>query len=168
MSRDDFVNYKIPNFIVHKKNLIDLIIGSNGNPRNSHDEKITKTDWSYEETSLYKNYLIENIFDGFIDNLKNIWHIKKIIIKNIWYQIYDNGDYIGPHNHGGCQFSNVIYLSLPSKELKTNIYSLQNELIDIDIEEGDILTFPSYLNHKSPSNKTHKEKIIISFNFDLE
>ena len=42
---------------------------------------------------------------------------------------------------------------------------LKNKIIDSkSVEEGDIITFPASLLHRSPKNTTMKRKTIISFN----
>jgi hypothetical protein len=38
----------------------------------------------------------------------------------------------------------------------------------INVKEGDIITFPSYLYHRSPINKINKRKTVIVFNSSFE
>ena len=45
---------------------------------------------------------------------------------------------------------------------------MDNKIIEVMVEEGDILTFPSYLMHESPVNFCDENKIIISFNIDID
>ena len=40
-------------------------------------------------------------------------------------------------------------------------------LASIDIEEGDLLLFPSYLPHKVSQNNSDQDRIVISFNVDI-
>jgi uncharacterized RmlC-like cupin family protein len=44
----------------------------------------------------------------------------------------------------------------------------QKEIIKVDVKEGDILTFPSFVIHRAPVNKSNKTKTIISFNSDAD
>jgi hypothetical protein len=37
----------------------------------------------------------------------------------------------------------------------------------LDLNEGDLLTFPAYLYHRSPLNISDNRKTIISFNSDV-
>ena len=37
-----------------------------------------------------------------------------------------------------------------------------------DVEEGDIVVFPSYLPHRSKFINSDREKIIVSFNFNFD
>jgi hypothetical protein len=62
----------------------------------------------------------------------------------------------------------VYYLELPTDGPKTVFKNPFNseEIIYPDVKEGDILTFPSILEHCSPSNNSTHRKTIISFNID--
>ena len=49
---------------------------------------------------------------------------------------------------------------------KRNEFNL--EVASIDIEEGDLLLFPSYLPHKVGKNESGEDRIVISFNVDIK
>ena len=38
----------------------------------------------------------------------------------------------------------------------------------MDINEGDLITFPANMIHRSPQNNTNERKSIISFNCDFD
>ena len=38
----------------------------------------------------------------------------------------------------------------------------------IEVEEGDLLLFPSYLPHKVGKNESGNDRIVISFNVDIK
>jgi len=59
--------------------------------------------------------------------------------------------------------SNVYFVELPSKSLGTEILNHGK----LDLNEGDLLTFPAYLYHRSPVNVTEERKTIISFNSNI-
>ena len=62
-------------------------------------------------------------------------------------------------------FTNVFYINLPHREIKTQIKDKYKNF-NINVEEGDILSFPGYYAHCSPINIYDESKIIISFNMD--
>jgi hypothetical protein len=63
----------------------------------------------------------------------------------------------------------VYYLDLPDGTPKTELIDpWSREVITMDVQEGDILTFPSFVIHRAPVNKTATPKTIISFNSDTE
>jgi hypothetical protein len=46
---------------------------------------------------------------------------------------------------------------------------INKSIIDLDVKEGDLVTFPAYIIHRSKNNKSNDRKTIISFNtsFDI-
>ena len=48
------------------------------------------------------------------------------------------------------------------------INELNLEVASIDINEGDLLMFPSYLPHKVGKNESDEDRIVISFNVDIK
>ena len=88
-------------------------------------------------------------------------------VAEIWFQQYTNGSHHGWHVHGG-NMTNVYYLDLPADSPKTEwINPIDNSIHQFDIEEGDIITFPSWLKHRAPINQSSKMKTIISWNLDV-
>jgi|TARA_R100001460_G_scaffold6517_4_gene17102 uncharacterized protein YjlB len=161
----NFINtYKVNNFKEHKKNLIDLIFKIPQTIRVSSDEKIFHTDWAIPNTMRreYKEYFEKNILKDFLNNFLIKNKFNEVEIDNIWFQVYNTGDFHKFHTHAKANFTNVFYLQLPTSCVKTNIVD-----VDLEIEEGDILTFPAFMKHESPINKFKEFKIIISFNTNV-
>ena len=42
-----------------------------------------------------------------------------------------------------------------------------NDVCELDVQEGDVVAFPSFLVHRAPPNKIDTSKTIISFNFNF-
>ena len=91
-------------------------------------------------------------------------------IHNIWFQQYQKGSTHGWHVHTKCQWTNVYYLDMPVNAPKTQLINPwnQKDIIEMDVKEGDVLTFPSFVIHRAPVNTSSKLKTIISFNSDSE
>jgi len=149
-----------------KDKLISLIKSSPGEFRKNETEQISRTDFHLkkESNTLYSDFFAEQIkstMDFIQAKLSgNGWQIN-----HLWYQIYEYEDFHDWHTHWGCSFSNVYYLSLSPGCPKTQFYdTLQKRLIEIEIKEGDLVSFPSFLLHRSPPNLSKESKIIISFN----
>ena len=81
----------------------------------------------------------------------------------IWFQQYQKDNQHDWHRHHFCTFSNVYYVDLPNNAAKTT-FRYKGEEFEINVEEGQILTFPSFLEHCSKPNKSDQIKTIISFN----
>ena len=84
----------------------------------------------------------------------------------MWFQVYKKDNYHSYHTHDS-NFTNVMYLNLPNNNLKTKIKGPKERSVEFDVKEGQIISFPGYLWHSSPVNKSDLEKIIISFNTNL-
>ena len=71
--------------------------------------------------------------------------------------------------HPDSNYTNVFYLDLPDEEISTELYDpISNQIIKPKVKEGDLLTFPANMLHRSPKNLTDKTKTIISFNTSFE
>ena len=88
---------------------------------------------------------------------------RPIEIDQIWFQQYVKGDSHNWHRHLKCVFSNVYFINLPSKSGRT-LFRFMGEEFNINVEEGQILTFPSFFEHCSNPNPSDAIKTVISFN----
>ena len=136
----------------------------------SNTGKISKTDWKLDiKEKNYVNYFLKKI-KPYYNKISKIvgfdkWGWK---IHNIWFQIYNKNDEHKWHNHQYANWSNVYYVKLPNKNMSTELYNrIKNKPIKINVKEGQLLTFPANVMHRSPVNKTDKQKIIVSFNSDI-
>lgn len=80
-----------------------------------------------------------------------------------WFQQYYNGGTHWWHVHQECQFTNIYFLELPDENYKTEIIGLNDEKIEYQAKEGQMITLPSFLMHRSKPNQSER-KTIISFN----
>lgn len=157
---------KIKEHTKHKADLLKLI---DKMPNKSLDT-VSKTDFDLPENHprFYKE-LFYKIINPYLLETMDFLKSQTFIIHNIWFQQYKKNSRHGWHVHPGANFTNVYYLELPDKNKKTTILDVaSNEYIDIDIEEGDLITFPAYLHHGSPLIDNNKRKTIISFNSSFE
>jgi hypothetical protein len=125
------------------------------------DQQITNTDyWLPKDVNKpYMKLFQETVTPTMVGLCKN-WHCERWEIQNAWFQQYSKGDFHGWHNHGRCQFANVYFLDLPDNKMTTQFYKEE----PVEVEEGTILTFPSWLIHSSPINTSDKIKTVIAFN----
>jgi|TARA_B100000424_G_C22660084_1_gene363216 hypothetical protein len=150
-----------------KKNLLKLI---NDMP-SSYISGISKTDWhlSKETPRPYLDYFYK-IISPYMNKMAIKMKCKDWVISNGWFQQYNKTDEHPWHNHGYSNFSNVYYIELPEKSIKTEFYDIVNNKVinTMKVKEGDMITFPSSLIHRSPKNLSSKRKSIISFNSNFE
>lgn len=110
-----------------------------------------------------------------------------------WFQIQNSYGFHDIHSHGNCSWSGVYYVQIDDTETRQNhpqlgpnngitrFYSprfdllggahmdmgnayMQDSHIDMQPEEGSLIVFPSWLNHKAMPYDGQKDRIIISFN----
>ena len=130
-------------------------------------DKISNTDW-HLPPSVNRSYgqFFEPVFNKTLNNINEFFGYKKyeqkLSLKNYWFQQYKKDDTHNWHIHNESLFSNVYYVELPNESAKTT-FLIGNKEIEIDVKEGDVLTFPSCFLHCSKPNG-HGRKTVISFN----
>ncbi len=127
-----------------------------------------------------QEYII-NAFQNFGWKIKN----KNIRISEMWAIINERDDFNVLHTHPNSYLSSAYYVKAGKNCGKFEIenpniakrhffpeIASQNELnlevASIDINEGDLLIFPSYLPHKVGKNESGEDRIVISFNVDIK
>jgi uncharacterized protein (TIGR02466 family) len=116
---------------------------------------------------------------GFSSSTKFKPGMKKEIVSS-WFSKFEKGCFAHIHNHGSSDISGVYYFKVPNggSELffRNPITHLDSSLvyehlgsgIDIAPSEGDILLFPSWLQHGVKTNMTDDTRVSVSFNICLE
>lgn len=157
--------------IKEHKDIKKMIMKEINNTKQASYEMVTSTDWqtpSNIERTYFTKY-IKDIINKYYTSIAEQLGLKdfnltKLIIHNWWFQKYNKNSTHDWHTHGASHFTNVYFVELPNKESATQIKGLKN----LNVEEGDLITFPAYWVHRSPINKTNKRKTIISFNTSYE
>ena len=92
-------------------------------------------------------------------------------VHNAWFQQFlpvskDTPDAGGHtwHLQPGCQFTSVYFVDLPDSKYSIEVLGLNEKLITIDAKDGDIITFPSWLQRRSVPNRGTKNNTIININ----
>ena len=164
---------KIKKFKEHamlKSTLLSLIndqkefqrLQSPGNDITRCDWPTSRFDTEREWLKVLRPSLMEHLADWVGSINYDGFHIDEI-----WFQQYTKNSQHGWHIHGG-NMTNVYYLDIQHDNPKTEwIDILTGKIYTFDIEEGDIITFPSYLKHRAPKNNSTTTKTIISWNLNL-
>ena len=87
-------------------------------------------------------------------------------LMDLWYHQYKEGDTYGWHHHG-TQYAGIYYLEFSKKCGRTQMcspYSFKKQ--KIEVQEGDVVIFPSHLIHRALPNGKER-KTVISFNVNL-
>tara|TARA_A100001015_G_C14619694_1_gene567463 strand:+ start:91 stop:645 length:555 start_codon:yes stop_codon:yes gene_type:complete len=110
-------------------------------------------------------FLIEDLQDHFSKAIDEMGY-RSYVIRKLWFQQYyksgTHGWHIHHNNYTGVYF--LEFKNSPATELIEQ-YEQKNKF-KLDVKEGDIILFPSFIVHKAPENKGDR-KTIISFNIDF-
>lgn len=162
--------YYITNIQEHnsiKNNLLSLMDSLPVDNKEYREEDIERTDWNLHE-HYNREYLelFYNIITPYMENMCRTLLSTRWEILNAWFQQYQKTNLHDWHTHGACMYANVYFLELPESELVTQLYDVHTKNIITleDVKEGDLITFPSNMIHRSPQNQTNYRKTIISFN----
>ena len=133
-----------------------------------YTDSISKLDWDISD-KLDRPW-VKIFLPVFIKNLKEVIDnlgYAKVVIQNIWYQQYLEGDTHGWHIHDD-HFTGVYYIEFPEGCSQTEIISPYDfKAVKIDASEGDFVVFPAHYIHRGLPNG-NKRKTIISYNFSAD
>lgn len=178
-------SFEIPIFVSHLENhqelkceLLALIDSIDAPEIKTQGSPIAKS--SYGKGSLNQKWrpLFMNAAESHLTELFNQLETPNWEIREMWFQTYQPGNLHRAHTHGGYTWANVYYLDLPNSELATVFYHPARHWVELrrhvksdsppvmrpPIQEGDIVTFPGYLEHEAPLVAGNNTKTIISFN----
>jgi uncharacterized protein (TIGR02466 family) len=165
---------------IDNKKLLDDLRKSNSSDRRQFDSGY-QTPNTIGKQRL--DWFFENI-DPLAFAIAEKWGIKQPIkLLNWWYSIHKKYDYGKLHNHSEGIISGVYYIKVPSNSGQISFqrpdnqqYCFEGDVINeynfkyysYDPVQGQVLLFPSYLNHLVHQNITEDEsdeRICIAFNY---
>lgn len=172
-----FKNYLIPK-------ILDFEKYNNTDPPEGWLTNKLKT--SFDKEYINTTLITEDVCDEYSIQLSRIFGSDLIInFDNFWYNYYHHGEFQEYHTHLSEQFfeKSSMYSGIHFLSYNSEIHSpvnflnpiIQNTPYDIstyypEIEEGDIIIFPSYLQHSVRPGPPTPEypRITVAFNFDLK
>ena len=134
-------------------------------------DPVTKTDF-YDDTrpNQNPNYfpILEQSAESLWKEICNKYWVKDFTITGCWFQQYINNSWHGWHLHGNASISMSYLLELPERKFSTEFIDIErNTTFQVDVEEGDVIIFPSYVIHRSPiitDSDIRKTTIAINLN----
>ena len=161
-----YIVSKFENHSLVKEKLLDLINKQDCVVENRGGDKISRTDWYVEPGSVrdYWKFIFPDIEKHMVNVFSDL-NLKEYTFTNYWFQQYEHLDMHGWHRHRHCFYSSVYYIELPNDGPKTIFkHPVYGTIICPEVEEGDILTFPSILEHCSAPNQSTNRKTVLAFN----
>ena len=156
---------KLPEHNLIKDSLMDDINSSKVSEYRMKYKTISKTDWVEQgENRKYVN-ILQPFLTSYLEKLTLEMGSGNMNVYVIWFQQYGNGSAHDWHTHLQCQWTSVYYVDMPEGSPKTELIDpFTKKIIVVDAEEGDIITFPSFIIHRAPVINDNIVKTIISFN----
>ena len=151
-----------------RNNVLELISTAAATPIRQKDEyfgdDITRSDWG--NANDYERPWVKKLLPYFMKEMKTMTNFagyNDLELFEIWFQQYGKNSTHGWHIHGR-NYTGVYYLQFDGSA-KTQIWN--NEIINLNCEEGDIVMFPSFMIHRAPPVQNDNTKTIISFNIEF-
>ena len=131
----------------------------------NHTDRVTKTDWELDQPRPYWQLLHPHIIPV-IDTFTQQVDIQDYTLSEPWFQQYHQTDTHCWHRHPKSVYNVVYYLELPPDSHPTVLRNPLNiqQMITPNVQQGDLLIFPSFITHCSPPNPSTHRKSIIAFN----
>ena len=147
-------------------------------------EKILQTNTHLHKMEEFSS--VVNFLDDVMDLIARKWqiNIESLYCSEMWGISSNPYHWHARHHHPNSWMSGIIFVSLPEGGEKTKFHDprLVNEIIRFDgtpnrinsptfeanVETGDILIFPSWLQHSvHPSIYNQDQRIVVAFNYNV-
>ena len=183
--------YKIDSYQEWNAQLLDYIYGlkeddESGIERSNINGWHSKPFDLKNTNSIQHKFLLETTKYVF-DAIKAFgWKLdpSRVICTEMWSIINKKNDYNTIHTHPNSYLSAAYYVKAPKncgKFIVENPLSISRhsypalerptefniKVARLEIEEGDLLLFPAYLPHGVEENKSEEDRVVISFNINI-
>jgi|TARA_R100000388_G_C7242436_1_gene162489 hypothetical protein len=164
-----FIKIKVRNHKKYKNKLLRLLKKTLNQKLQYPNSLVSKSDWNLEDNSkkLYLKDFGEMLKPEY-DKIFDYFGCNKIDMQNIWFHIYQKDDKYAWHTHPRCNFTNIYFLDLPNKKEQTLIKDMHGKQYKFNVQEGDLITFPAFVKHKSPKTKSTKTVIVFNSSFSYD
>ena len=143
--------------------------------------EITKS----EVVKKFLNLLSPHLFEIITKDYGWKCNPEQIRFEGMWSVINTKNSYNIRHFHPNCHLSAAYYVKakencakikffdpldqkLIKSPTKSKTTDLSAEVVNFTPNEGDLLIFPSYLHHSVEENLSGEDRIVISFNVDIQ
>ena len=172
--------YKIDNWQEKKQKLLEICSTIDFKNQDINNRKITSinsnnvyTDYGSGNDDIYRED-VKKILENELHNFKKDAKLDIMNVGEVWFQQYYKTQFHSPHNHGSCGYSSVTYIKFNKDKHISTIFIApftdpKGNIIEYapEIDEGNIIFFPSMINHYVLPNKSSDIRIILSFNLNI-
>lgn len=112
----------------------------------------------------FKNHsYVEHLKESFnlhFEKINKEMNYMNVEISDVWFQQYLDNDSHNLHNHPNATFTNIAYIELSDK-FQSTIINFKGIEYKLDSNEGEIISFPGFFNHRSPVNNNQRKTVIV-------
>ena len=172
MSFFDFYHiFNVKDHLQYKERILNRIITLNSKSLITIPNKIpiSKSDWNRQGvTAWYSFALSKRDREKYEKSIRRkYWEKRKPVEANSWFNQYNprSGSEHPTHDHPDVDLTNIYFVELEDVSLGTILKNPRTgKEMNIKVKEGQILSFPATILHRSPPNLTDSRKTVISFN----
>ena len=170
-----FYQYKIRDWETKKQRLLEIcstidFVNEEFNNRKLINLSADNLYTDYGNDGRYKNDVVQVLKEELIKFSEDS-KTKNMMVSNTWFQQYYKSQFHSPHNHGAYGYSSVTYIKYDKKIHQPTIFIApfsdpSGNLIEYapDVDEGQIIFFPSMITHYVLPSITNDIRIIMSMN----
>lgn len=159
---------QMPDHAAVKKQLLRQLTMADSRPLNTEYESISATDWEFSHGLRNWEVAFRRYIQGKQDELAEKMLADAVMVTRIWFQQYKESDFHTWHAHNQTNYSSVYFVEC-AEGMETEFFDISKKEVvkNITVKEGDIITFPSSIYHRSKPNNSGSRKTIISWNLDF-
>jgi uncharacterized protein (TIGR02466 family) len=187
----DIYETKYENFEIIKESAVSELLLLDLQTHDHTANLLTSVMSLESSTKILTSQPLTPIVNFIKDHLDSFWsHLKyngSPVISHIWVQKYEKNGHCFPHHHNphslsGCFYINAtpshgnLRLQNPNENMLSQVsYQLRSDIefrtpgyFDhrVNVEDGKLIFFPSYLWHRSEINKLSDPRIVLAFNIN--
>ena len=167
------IKIKTKNWEQKKDKLLSLVDWDN--PLYAYDDMVSDYYATHQSGTSYLSEfcdIMKDELDLLLDKADSL--DSTLYIGALWAQRYKKSNYMAAHTHGAIGYSAVLYTEF-DKTSHAGIRFLSSihdehgnpQNYTPEIDEGDLISFPSYLLHDVRHNTSDKNRTIFSFNYKV-
>ena len=188
---DPLFKYKLHNFeknnLLLEKYIYDIYNKDNQGVKLSNINGWHSKPFNLSDPKSAPYIFFQNIKPHLIDVFDKygwVFNEKKIRCEAMWAIINKKENFNVEHIHANCYLSAAYYVKVPKNSGKFQIHnpnhvsrnrfpiiSRPTELnilkASLEVQEGELLIFPSYLPHSVGKNESEEDRIVVSFNLNI-
>lgn len=169
LNTESLIKISVEDWISKKDKLLSLVNFKSENDYVPSGEPHTP---SFTDFGIDKEYTSEDFFSILGLNINSFFGKDNLVCYHVWCQRYVGSASMNIHDHGSSGISGVLYTEFdPSVHQATTFMSSGRNpwtggtvYQTPDVNEGDLILFPSYLMHYARPSLTTIPRTIFSFN----